>query len=452
LVEIDEIAARVVRQYWALVLACVALPLVAIGLLTREQPPIYAANARIITGSVVPSGTAAADSIVSQVQGLATSRNAASQALSAAGVTRNLSNFISSHINVSGLGSSQVVDLTVTDRDPAVAEKAAKALASAVTVSLNSVGQSGLAQALKAIDDQVVLLSQQRAAEALKAAASPRNQLLQAKLAGLDEVIAGLAGDRGRLLTQASTQGRAEVIDTPTLPTRPQSKALVQKLGLAGLLGLVSGILLTALAETVRPTVPGARRVSKRLGTAMLGRLNLPDLSGELTPGLADLTLRLRLAARRSGVSAVALADVSTDRAFGGLVTALERSIPDKQVADGVAAGTNNRHASVGSPANATGLGGAGTLVKSHYPAAEKTALRIYPLGQMSTAAERDRVGLLVLVGPVTPVSDVASIADLAASSGWPLLGVVGVPRARRVRLTGRDSSAAARAAGGSAK
>jgi hypothetical protein len=42
------------------------------------------------------------------------------------------------------------------------------------------------------------------------------------------------------------------------------------------------------------------------------------------------------------------------------------------------------------------------------------------------------RVGVLVLATPVSRVSRILALDDLATSSGWPIIGVVGVPRARR--------------------
>ena len=36
--EIDEVAARLVRQYWALILLCVLVPLIAITLTIARQP------------------------------------------------------------------------------------------------------------------------------------------------------------------------------------------------------------------------------------------------------------------------------------------------------------------------------------------------------------------------------------------------------------------------------
>ena len=92
-----------------------------------------------------------------------------------------------------------------------------------------------------------------------------------------------------------------------------ESKALPQKLGLAGLLGLVVGILLAAIAEMIRPTLPGSQRVSRRLDVPMLGRLIDPELRAQHEPDFASLALRVRLAASHADVSTVALVDVDVD-------------------------------------------------------------------------------------------------------------------------------------------
>ena len=194
--EIDEVAARLLRQYWVLLIICVAVPVVAVSFLTSRQPAMYASSARIITGSVVPQSSAAADAVASQVEALATGRTAVSQALQSAGAARNVGGFIGTDIAVSGLGSSQVIDLTVTDRSPQVAQKVSRVLAAEVVGSINNVGQSGLRAALTANDQEIVRLSQRRAVMAGQSAAQPRNQQLQAQLAGLDQVIANFTGDR----------------------------------------------------------------------------------------------------------------------------------------------------------------------------------------------------------------------------------------------------------------
>ena len=348
--EIDEVAARLLRQYWAVLAVCIVVPLVAVSFITAKQPNVYAASARVITGGTVPQTSAAADAVASQVEAIATGRSAVKQALQAAGANRNLSDFINSSIAVSGLGSSQVIDLTVTDRSPQVAQQVARVLAAEAVRSINNVGQSGLRAALTANDQEIVRLSQQRAVKAQKAAAQPQNQQLQSELAGMDQVIANFTGDRSRLLIQAGSLGLAGVIDEPAIPARPQSKASAQKLGLAALLGLVAGILIVSVAEILRPTVPGARRVSRRLGVPMLGQLGKEDLTGTRTAAVGELALRLRLVAAHADLRTIALVDVDGKRELGPLAAGLTQSIrlsaadgaPDRAGLDGGT--TGNQH------------------------------------------------------------------------------------------------------------
>lgn len=46
--------------------------------------------------------------------------------------------------------------------------------------------------------------------------------------------------------------------------------------------------------------------------------------------------------------------------------------------------------------------------------------------------ADTARVGIVILSGPVARVSRITALQDLSVSSGWPIVGVVGVPRVRR--------------------
>lgn len=433
--EIDEIAARLLRQYWVLLVICVAIPLVAVSFLTARQPAMYAASARIITGSVVPQSSAEADAVASQVEALATGRTTVAQALQSAGADRNLSDFTGNNIAVSGLGSSQVIDLTVTDRSPQVAQKVSRVLAAEVVGSINNVGQSGLRAALTANDQEIVRLSQRRAVMADKAAAQPRNPQLQAQLAGLDQVIANFTGDRSRLLIQAGTLGLATVIDQPALPGRPESKATVQKLGLAGLLGLVAGILIASIAETVRPTVPGARRVSRRLGVPALGQLSGEDLNGASTPAIGEMALRFRLAAAHAHVRTIALVDTDGKRELAALAAALMQSVQassaDGAVARAGANGSQRRDADADAQPTLA-MARPNVLVKPRDAVAGEAALQVYPLGQMTWVAGTTQVGIIVLSGPVARVSRITALEDLSRSSGWPIVGVVGVPRMGR--------------------
>jgi hypothetical protein len=248
-------------------------------------------------------------------------------------------------------------------------------------------------------------------------------------------VIANFSGDRSRLLIQASTQGLASVLDQPQVPQQSQSKALAQKLGLAAVLGLVVGILIAAIAETIRPTVPGARRVSRRLGAPALGQLNGAETHGEHTPNLENLAVRLRLAANHADVSTVALIDVDGKYELADLAHSLELSLrpPDESLA--VRADANGRDAD-----HDDTLAFSPVKVKSRQLAAGQQTLHVYPMAQIKHLGTMSGVGLVVIAGPVSRVTRVMALDDLGTSSGWPILGVVGVPRARRglLRRLGR--------------
>jgi capsular polysaccharide biosynthesis protein len=450
-VEIDEVVARLVRQYRALLVVCVVVPLCIVAEIVARQPAVYSADARIITSSQVPLTAAAADGIVSQVQGIATGWKAISQAFRQAGVHRDIGNFIGHDLTVAGLGTSQVVDLTVTDPNPQVAQSVSRALAGQVVSVLNRVAASGQAATLTAIDAEIVRLTENRAILAAAAAAKPKSQQLQAKLAGLDQVIANFTSDRQRILE--STQGLASVIDEPGLAVQPDSKALAQKLSLAGLLGLVFGILLASIAETIRPSVPGSRRVSRRLGAPTLGRLTDDDLGGRRSPAVDNLVLRIRLAASRAAVSTVALVDIDGDGDLDQLARDLEQSMP---LASQLAGGEPTASAAEKQNGHADAVSGAGsaasTLVMDKLPVVQIPAIRVRPIAQIQRQSDLGGVGIVVLAGAVARVARLAAVDDLVASSGWPILGVVDVSQLskRSANRRGAPANVADRTAAGS--
>ena len=73
--------------------------------------------------------------------------------------------------------------------------------------------------------------------------------------------------------------------------------------------------------------MPGARRVSRRLGAPTLGQLNGAEMHGEQTPTLENLAVRLRLAANHADVSTIALIDVDGQVRAGRPGHSLELSL-----------------------------------------------------------------------------------------------------------------------------
>ena len=216
----------------------------------------------------------------------------------------------------------------------------------------------------------------------------------------------------------------------------------MQKLGLAGLLGLVAGILIASIAETMRPTVPGARRVSRRLSVPALGQLSGEDLNGWNTPALGELALRCRLAAAHADLRTIALVNIDGKRDLAALAAALTQSLQVSSADGGSADGGSGRSGLAGrangsqywNVDNEPTLAGVAptVMMKPRSPVTGNPGLQVYPLGQMTWVTGATQVGIIVLSGPVARVSRILALEDLSRSSGWPIVGVVGVPRMRR--------------------
>jgi hypothetical protein len=157
------------------------------------------------------------------------------------------------------------------------------------------------------------------------------------------------------------------------------------------------------------------------------------------------MALRIRLAAMHAGVSTVALAGVGSGGNLAGLAAALERATSDGSIGGPAA---HNSHGPTGAGRAAPAASLAGTLVRTDDPAVTRPALCFVPVSQMTAATATDwsHVGLLVLSGPSARAADVTALGDLAASSGWPVLGVA---RIRRTRRQGRLRPAEQQAAAG---
>ena len=170
-----------------------------------------------------------------------------------------------------------------------------------------------------------------------------------------------------------------------------------------------------------------------------LGQLSAEDLTGAGTPAVREMALRLRLVAAHTGLRSIALVDVDGKRDLGPLAAALTKSVRSA-AADGALGhpgldgGSTGHQQWTGPGAGASAGPGPGLLVQPRALATDHATLHIYPLTQMKRVAETAHVGIVVLSGPVARVSLITALHDLAESSGWPIAGVIGVPRLRRWR------------------
>ncbi|HEY8481434.1 MAG TPA: hypothetical protein VIL71_16550, partial [Spirillospora sp.] len=83
--ELDEVAARVFRTYWVLLVVMTVIPLTLVALVMSGREPTSVAQSRLQAGSVAAeasAGEAGASIVVSQVKAFATSESLLREVLS----------------------------------------------------------------------------------------------------------------------------------------------------------------------------------------------------------------------------------------------------------------------------------------------------------------------------------------------------------------------------------
>jgi len=428
-VEIDEVVARLTRRYWPVLLVAVLVPMVLVAGMVARQGKHYTARARVAVSAEIPKSAQEAAGLLSQVDALATSPDLVSKALASAQVTgRNGVDMAANDVTVSGNGTSAVMTIAVTDRSPEVAAAVTKALASQVNSALNASRIGNLPSVIAGVDRQLHELATRRAPIAAAVSASQAAHQIdskliseQSELAGIDTLIADLSSDRNRLSEELAAAGNAVMVASPQVPSAPDSAGLVQKLALAGILGLVVGLLIAAIAETIRPTVSGAARLGRLLSAPLLGRLDADPAV------LLSLGRRIRLAARKAGVDQVVVTGAAgrpvPDWVIDRLSSVVEQPLPGWQpVPEPVPAGEGGVPEEQARSRN----GYQPALLAGRQPPAP---LRLGSMDELAVGEEVGSIGVLVLAGATTNANAVHEIRDLLTASGWPLLGVVAQPR-----------------------
>lgn len=434
--EIDEVVSRLTKHYWPLLLALIIGPVVVVGLMVSRAPASYTAHARIAVSAEIPKSAAEASALVSQVQALATSRDVVAGALNAGHVTGRDAEHIADHnVSVNGEGTSAIVGISVTDSDAKTARVIAERLASGVATAFDRARIGNLPSVIASVDQQLDQLARKRAPIAAQlgtiAAENPhdaRLPMLQSQLGGLDTLISDLSADRTRLAEQLAVAGHATVVDTPVVPSNTNPRGLAERMVLAGLAGLIAGLILVALIETIRPTVSGAPRVARLLSVPLLGRLDSDPAH------LEALAQRIRLAARKASITHVVVTSASgrtvpewlLDRLRAVLIDPMPgpgglrpEASPIQDVAlVGARVHERPRRSAVGGEANGS--------------RAYATEVRgVSAIDELTPATETQHLGVLVLSGRSTTAKAIDAIRDLVEASGWPILGVAAQAKRR---------------------
>ena len=390
--EVGEAIQRILVQHWRLIVVLV-LAGVCIGLvLGLRGPRLYAGSARVSLSSTDPQDAAMSQALADSGRAVVTSPSHVARALAAIGASRDANAVAEQHVGLQALGTSGVVELTVTDPDPHVAARLANALAQDLVATRRDMAHG----ATQSPDEQLANVQAELAkidaqiarVDAQLAAAAPADvPALAAVLSQLTSERAGLVQET--LVLQGQQGPYATVIESAAPPSQPAPSQAPLLAALGGLLGLVLGIVCAAVIETLRPVV-GPRAVARTVGAPLLGEL--PAGGRSRSTALGRVWGRLALVMRSAGVSSVEV--------FGPAPPAQLDAFAGELGSHGDSAAEDGAGVRVPTSANG-GTGGGGAR------------------------------GVVLVAGRRVKLDDLQDMANLVTLNGKPLLGVVTVPDGR---------------------
>jgi capsular polysaccharide biosynthesis protein len=326
--ELNEMGRRIFRRHWRLIALCVGLA-AAVALLVglvSVAGATYTASARLVLDTQDPKSRTESGVIGDTAKAIATSPQQVHAALEHANIKdRSAAEIARSHVSIRTLGTSAVVQLSVSDRNRYKAALVANALAKQV-INARLAVSTQLQQTLENLQERIdelnskiatldvqadsltVQLARVGSAAQASALRSQHDQLLQSRDLLLQE--RGVAeSERLSLLSTEGTRPKPSIISSATVPTHADPSHLVSYLALAILFGLIVGIGCAGTIELIRPALVGGDAIARELGIPFLGSLPNEPLA-RAPRALHTLRARLRLVAESAEVEAVGVVPV----------------------------------------------------------------------------------------------------------------------------------------------
>lgn len=428
--DLNEAVRRIFLVHRKLIFLCVVLGLIGGLAVTAVRPATFTAAARLTLGQgdgALQDPVAVADA----AEGLVTSRVIIENAVKAAGRGLDPVDVANDAIKVKTLGTSDLVQLEVTDTRPVVASALANALGQELVNRWPDVSGGRTLEALQPLKDEIDSLSEQKTKldqsialldiQITQETHSVTAEQLKAKRDVLSSNSDELAQRRSLLESQlnavyavGATQQAPQVIDPAVPPIVPDPKHRASAGALGALLGLLIGICIAALLESFRPTLADSDAVADALGVPMLGKMPT-DADGQ-SEAIRKSALKVRFAATTVHAKTIELVSIGPSIDLTPLSDSLEEL-------DGAAgprlssAGARNGRMSVHRfgvdpepPTRSTGSGG------------------------------KTDSALIAVVPSTIKRSDLRELGDLQALTSWPLVGVVTYDRSRWMQRRARPT------------
>jgi capsular polysaccharide biosynthesis protein len=460
----NEVILRIVWRHRWLLLIMVLLPMAVVLPWRLTQPVTYAATADVQTQAAAPSASTQVSSILSQVSAIATSPAVVQKAINGAKVDRNAVDVAKRQVSTASLDSSAIVAVTIKDPDRQVAARLSQALAGAIVGALNAPG-TGASQQLATLTRQEAqlnarrldLLSQLNSDQVGNLATTdPQVQASITELAGVEAQLSTNAAAQQQVISNSNASQDASVISEPTVATTTSaSRQVPVYVVLAGLLGLILGLLIATIDELVRPTLADPEAGARELGVAFLGNAEITqgeNVEADLIALEADLVTSVQLAADRLGAATVVVTGAMPSMQLTKLAAEMNQKLPaaDNSLSQETRQRPNGRSATGRTTVRngqKTNRSPAGKVPAFPIGSAPST-LKVHALADLTLRSRPQAPSLLVVLRRFAPRASLDRVADLGETTGWPILGVAGVrlkPKARGIWSARKSPVAASR-------
>ncbi len=453
--EASEAVRRIFWRHRWLIVVLTLVPVMLVAPWRLAQPVTYAATADVQAQAAAPDADTQVLAILSKVTALATSPQLVGSAITQAKAGRNPLYVARHEVSATSLGSSAVVAVTVTDPSRPVAVRLARSLAALIVTALNTVGEQPSAELATLSRQRAQLVAARDSLVSKLAKAQARNesatsaavQGLITQLAGVEAQLSANQAAVQQILSASSANQGAGILADPST-AKATSRHVAVYSALAALLGLVIALLIATIRELVRPTIGGPAAGARELSLVLLGSASTGG--GERPMTDPELPLRLDLAAQRLDARTLVLT---------GPVPAAQLSI--------LAAHLDGMVPAIHRPSGGNGAGPAGsrlsgvTALTAFSPAADGSrgdaepngashgqpgSLTVTALSDLTLRSCPASPALVLVLPAFAPRTALDQAVDLGVTTGWPMLGVIGIRRrrGRRRSAPGKPGTAGA--------
>ena len=420
--ELNDALRRIFGQHRGLVLSAVLLGVLLAALMHMGDARTYTASTRFALDTDDPETQAESASIADTAKAIATSPHQVKGAVTRARVRGRDLVEVEKRISIRALGSSGVLQLSVSDPDPRAAAAISNALAERVINARLGVSSGQLKQVLSDLSRRIGKVNRKLAfldakIDAISAdggvtAASGDPETaeylrdLLTKRDGLTQQRTVLESERVRALSTDALRPAPSIISPATAPRQPDPSKRLPDMALAALLGLILGAGFAALVEALRPTLIGGEVLARELDTPLIGTITRAS-QGDHIEDVVAVMGRLQLAASARGVDSIGLVAARRGLDLDGLAKRMDAVGFSSSVLTSLVGGTaGEAGAEEGAPSS--------------------TSFRVRPFNAQQLALSNGGATGLVLVSPpALKKTELDDVMHLLRMSPAPLVGVI---------------------------